>query len=155
MCCQGSLGSWGTGPSAGAADEGTGSSAAAACPEARTAALGVCLQRQGRHQQDESPSGAAAMPCTPKPGPGSHAGPCTRRCRAQHTAVFAPVGYIKHSVFPGSQGAPQAARPTGKPPARQNEQTEHSLLQNSRVARLGGGCHYSGINEDEPEEHIY
>lgn len=70
------------------------------------------------------------------------------------TQLGLPVGYMKHSVLalPGSRGAPQAAHPTGKPPAHQ---TEQSPPQTSPGARLGGGCHYSsGINEEEPEEHI-
>lgn len=121
------------------------------------------LAETGLTRAGSEPTGGRGDAAHPQPGPRSRAAHgCSRSSPAgaawlRAQLVFAPVGYVKHSrVFPGSRGAPQAARPTGKPPARQNEQTERSLPQNSRVARLGGGCRYSsGINEEEPEEHIY
>lgn len=53
----------------------------------------------------QSPVGGRGDAVHPQPGPGS----CTaisvslqprRRGRAQHTAVFAPVGHVKHAVCP-------------------------------------------------------
>lgn len=166
VCRQGSPGSGGTGPSAGAGGERTCSSAAKACPEAGTAGAWSSPAETGPTPAGSEPIRGCGDAVHPQPSPGSHA---ARRCSrsspaggaglstqlsTQHTAVFAPVGYVKHSTF--SPVAPQAAHPTGKPPAHPNEQTEHSLPQNSRGVRLGGACHYSsGINEEEPEEHIY
>lgn len=89
----------------GAGGKRTRSSAATAIPEARTAGARSLLAETGLTRAGSEPTGGRGDAAHPQPGPRSRAARgCSRSSPAgaawlSAQLVFAPVGYIKHSVF--------------------------------------------------------
>lgn len=92
-----------------------GSASSVLQPEQRNCSLQTPVSSEQRGDA-LCPGRAPAAPGAPHAAPREPAG-------AARSCVCSSWARQTFRVFPGSRGAPRAARPTGKPPARPNEQT--------------------------------